>query len=546
MKLRDYQDKAVGLLWRYFDNNSGNPVVEAPTGAGKSVIQAEFIRRAVETFPQTRALALCHVKELVDQNSKALRRAMPGGDIGICSSGLNSHDTGNAVVFGGIQTAAHRVNELGRFDLVFVDECHLVPNKSGTQYRQTIERLRLFNPKLKVIGFSATPYRLDGGLLTYGDDRLFTDLISAESAGMSIMDLLKNGYLAPLRTVAVESKFDVEGIGLRGGDYRPGELSKAVHDGDVTERCLEEVIEKGADRKSWLLFATDVDHAHRIESYLRERGIATSTITGATPDGLRNQRVAQFREGRLRALVNVNVLTTGFDAPATDLLAFLRPTASTGLYVQACGRGMRIADGKDDCLVLDFAGNIERHGPVDKVRPKLKRGQKGEPPMRECDNCGALVMAALRECPECGKAFIIEGGLKLSDQASALAILSDQHMTQQFHPTKVRVRIHTKQGSPAMLRVDWFYGIRVMASEWVCLFHSGYAKQRAIKWWRDHVGGELPEDIEEALERAKEPRLPSTMTVRQKGKYFEVYKKQFSEIGLPPSPVQPAARAVRL
>lgn len=530
MKLRPYQAKAVSLLHAYFERNSGNPVLEAPTGSGKSLIQASFIRDAVTAWPQTRVLALCHVKELVEQNAKALRRVLPTARIGICSAGLGYYDTHHPITFGGIQTVAKRWRDFGHIDLIFVDEAHLVPKASAEgQYRRTIANLREINPRLKVIGFTATPYRLDGGLLTSGENRLFTDLIAAKTAGMSIQELIDAGYLSPLTTEAVSTSFNTDGVGKSGGDFIQSKLGEAVNAGDATERACSEMVRLGSSRKSWLVFATNVAHAQRIKYNLDDAGIASQVVTGDTPPRTRDRLIEQYRNGKLRCLVNVGVLTTGFDAPQTDLIAFMRPTESTALYVQMCGRGMRIADGKTDCLVLDFAKNIERHGPVDEVKPKLKRGEKGEPPMRECPQCNDLHHASLRECPGCGLSFEMQPReLQLENRPSREAILAKQRKDRvyTYKPTMVRASVHQKPGKPDSVKVEWFAGL-VRVTEWVCPMHMGFAARKARWWWDLHMSGQPPIQTADWVEAINERAiLPSELIVKKNGKYLEIIDRK--------------------
>lgn len=518
ISLRPYQQRAVDLLYNYFTHNTGNPVLEAPTGAGKSVIQAAFIKDAIAHYPQTRVLCLTHVKELIEQNHLAMCRVYPEGSIGVHSASLGRRDTQHQILFAGIQSAARRKNELGAFDLVFIDECHLVNNRAAGQYRDLLKRLLLFNPKLKVVGFTATPYRLGGGMLTDGKERIFTDLISAESAGMSIRQLLDMGFLAPLTTAPVATRLDVSGVRTSRGDYVLSELGRAVS-GDVTERACNEILRFGADRDGWLVFATTVEHGEQITAYLHGSGTPTQLVTGTTPDAERDELIMAYRKREIRCLVNVNVLSTGFDAPHTDLLAFLRPTKSPGLYVQACGRGMRIAPGKIDCLVLDFADNIAEHGPVDNVRPPKRRGKGGEAPMKECPQCGALLRASASVCSGCGQSFQIERGLSIGDKASSLAILSEGNHLETVEPTRVRCTIHRKPGKPKSLRVSWYCGLQRVADEWVCLFHDGPIAEKAARWWLQHVGGESPSTIEEAVDRASAMDLPEKLTISHYGQY---------------------------
>lgn len=530
MKPRPYQEKAVSLLYEYFAHNKGNPVLEAPTAAGKSVIQACFIRGALEQWPGQRILCLTHTKELVHQNFLAMRRAWPSGDIGINSASLGQRDTDNAVIFAGIQSVYRSAADLGWFDLVIIDECHLCPVKTSEgMYRDFLDKLKGYNPRLKVIGFSATPYRLDNGLLTEGKNRLFTDIIPARAAGMSIDDLLDMGYLCPLTTRPVQTRLETGNVPVRGGEYVLKDLQAAVDVDETTRQAVEEIIVMGADRDAWLVFAASVDHAQHIADYMQDRWITTRVITGSTPDIERDESIAAYRRGDVRCLVNVNVLTTGFDAPHTDLLAFLRPTMSTSLYVQMAGRGMRIHPGKADCLVLDFAGLIEKHGPVNNVEPPRKRGKgKAEAPVKECPDCLMLLSAATRCCPYCSYEFSFDSSPNISNQASALDVLSSA-APQKVTPSGWAFSVHKKPGKPDSLRVDYYSGPLKVATEWVCLFHGGGAQIMAQAWWAQHVGARIPSDIDEAVAMAeKMATMPEYLFLQKEGKYTRIKSRGFA------------------
>lgn len=532
MKLREYQSRAVDLLYSYFENNTGNPVIEAPTAAGKSVIQAAFIRGVLEQWPDQRILCLTHVKELVDQNCNALRRMYPGGSIGVNAASLGSRDTHHSVIFASIQSVYRKAAELGRFDLIIIDEAHLCPVKTSSgMYRTFIDACRGFNPKIKVIGFSATPYRLDNGLLIEGDERLFTDIIPAKAAGMSVDDLLAQGYLSPLTTQPVRTRLDTSEVAVRGGEFVLRDLAAAIDVDATTRGACNEIIQMGRDRDAWLIFASSVDHAHHIHDYLDSQFIRSRVVTGETSDQDRDAAIAAYRRGDVRALVNVNVLTTGFDAPHTDLLAFLRPTMSTSLYVQMAGRGMRIHPGKRDCLVLDFAGLIEQHGPVNDIDPPRRkgRGEPGQAPIKECPKCLMLVHASSRECVYCGEKFQFERTPNISATASTLDIIT-QKAPQRVEPTDMAFSIHQKPGKPDSLRVDYYTGPLRVATEWVCLFHGGPAGNRAAGWWSEHVVSRLPADIDEAVERAEsEARIPAYLYLQKEGKYTRIVSRGFGE-----------------
>lgn len=532
MKLRDYQKKAIELLYAYFQHNTGNPVIEAPTAAGKSVIQAAFIRGVLEQWPLQRILCLTHVKELVSQNSAALRRLYPGGSIGVNAAALGSRDTQESVIFASIQSVYRRAHELGRFDLVMIDEAHLCPVKTSSgMYRKFIDDCRKYNPRIKVIGFSATPYRLDNGLLIDGDSRLFTDIIPAKAAGMSIDDLLAAGYLAPLTTAPVRTHLDTSSVPMRGGEFVLKDLARAVDVDSVTKAACDEIIALGADRDAWLIFASSVEHAHHIQQYLSSQWIRCAVITGETDNDERDQAISDYRQGTVRALVNVNVLTTGFDAPHTDLLAFLRPTMSTSLYVQMCGRGMRIHPAKHDCLVLDFAGLIETHGPVNSVQPprKGKAKEQQQAPVKECRGCLMLVHASVRECPYCGEKFEFDMAPKISGKASTLDIMAVKG-PQRVTPTMATYGRHDKPGKPPSLRVDYYAGPLRVATEWICLFHGGAAETRAFCWWQEHLPGtKWPADIDEAVAASDNARLPAYLYIQQEGKFSRIVSRGFEE-----------------
>jgi len=532
MKLRNYQVAALDLMYAYFTHNTGNPVLEAPTGAGKSVIQASFIRNVIEAWPDQRILCLTHVKELVKQNCSALRRMWPAGDIGVNAASLGSRDTTHSVIFASIQSVHRRAHELGRFDLIIVDECHLIPARTADgMYRKFIDDCLRYNQKIKVIGFSATPYRLSGGLLIDGEHRLFTDIIPAKAAGMSIDDLLAAGYLAPLTTYPVRTQLDTSSVPVRGGEYVAKDLAAAVDVGAVTRAACDEIIALGSDRDAWLIFAASVEHAEHICEYLQSCLITCRVITGETDERERDDAIAAYLRRDVRALVNVNVLTTGFDAPHTDLLAFLRPTMSTSLYVQMCGRGMRVHPAKHDCLVLDFAGLIEKHGPVNAVEPP-RRGKKGdgqEAPVKECAGCLMLIHASTRQCPYCGEVFEFNMAPKISGKASTLDIMATRQ-PERIAPTEMWCARHDKAGAPSSIRVDYYAGPLRVASEWVCLFHQGRAQDRAYGWWRDHVGGVVPSDIDQAVTVAQErARIPSYIYIQFEGKYPRVVSRGFDE-----------------
>lgn len=385
MKLRDYQQESIEALFSYFENNEGNPLIELPTGAGKSVVVGEFCRRVVKQWPNQRIIMLTHVKELIEQNYEKLLTLWPTAPTGIYSASLNSRDLHQNIIFAGIQSVHNRAFEFGKFDLVIIDECHLVNNKAQGTYRKFIDDLSRVNPHVKVIGFTATPFRLNNGLLTDGDERIFTDI----AYKLPIKKLIDDGYLSPVRTKGAETIIDLSEVKSSAGDYVRKDLDRAVHKQGFTDAAIKEIITLGKGRRSWLIFCPSVEYAQEISDLLKEIGISSACITGKTPKQERSRLLKEYKSGRIRAITNCDVLTTGFDAPATDMLVLLRSTKSTALYIQIVGRGMRISPEtqKRDCLVLDFGSNVERHGPIDAITitPMRRKGKKVHTaPTKQC------------------------------------------------------------------------------------------------------------------------------------------------------------------
>lgn len=528
MKLRPYQEDAIAALYSYFEENAGNPIVAMPTGTGKSLVIGEFLRSVYTRYPNQRIMMLTHVKELIEQNMKKLLTLWPSAPAGIYSAGLDRRDTGAKITFAGIASVAKRPEEFGHQDLILIDECHLVSQKNNTRYRQFVDALLKVNPHLKVIGFTATPYRLGAGHLTEGG--LFTDVCFDLTGREAFNKLIADGYLARLVPKRTATELDVDTVRQQGGEYVLKDLQVAVDQEAVTRAALLEARELAAERKHWLVFATGVEHAEHIAGMLVDMGIAATTVHSKIPGKERDRRIADFKAGRYQAMVNNNVLTTGFDFPSIDCIVMLRPTQSPGLWVQMLGRGTRPAEGKENCLVLDFAGNTRRLGPInDPVLPRKRgEGPKGQAPVRICEECGTYNHASARECEECGAVFPRQVKIKTSASTDEL-IAGDTPVVESLAVQRVVYRRHEKLGRPPTLRVDYYCGLRRF-SEWVCFEHPGFPGKKARDWWRAHTTetSPPPATVEEALSRLKEIETPSHIRVWLNRKYPEVLGHDFA------------------
>lgn len=543
MKLRDYQVAAVDSIFRYFDvGNKGNPIVALPTGTGKSLVIGSFIRRALELYPGTRVMKLTHVKELIEQNLNKLLTLWPTAPAGVYSAGLGRKDAHLPIVFGGVGTVARSaIAELfGRIDLLLIDECHLLSPQEGTMYQTIISELQRINPFLKVIGFTATPYRLGHGMLT-DDGGIFTDVCFDMTSVEAFNWLLNQGYLARLVPKRTSIELDVSGVHIHGGEFKQNELQAAVDQDSITHAAISELIANSSGREHWLLFATGIEHAIHVAAMLDGFGVAAACVHSKMSTKERDDNLAAYAAGKFTAMVNNGVLTTGYDFPGIDLIGVLRPTQSPSLWVQMLGRGTRpvFADGfdletaegrltaiaagpKPDCLVLDFAGNTKRLGPInDPVLPKRRgKGGSGVAPVKVCENCGTYNHASVRFCEHCGSEFPKQ--VKIGFTAStAELIVTDVPKTETFKVDKVTYARHEKDDRPPSIKVSYFCGLRRF-QEYVCLEHPGYAGKKARDWWRERADEDPPETIEEAMERLDSLRTPTAVRVWLKPKYSEV------------------------
>jgi len=540
LNLRDYQQAAIESLFEWFTlNPAGHPLLVLPTGAGKSVLIAAFIQQVMTSWPGQRVLMLTHVRELIAQNFEKLNRVWPLAPAGVYSASLRRRDKFDAIIFAGIQSVWSKAMQLGWFDLVLIDEAHLVNIKQSGMYRRFIEDLQKINPNVRVIGLTATAFRTGSGDITDGEHAIFTDV----AYEVPVLELIQKGYLCPLVSKRMAAEIDTSHLHIRNGDFVQSEMEALIDRDEVTEAALDEVMLYGSGRRSWLFFCAGVGHAEHVREALERRGIPAGCVTGETPAGERDRIIEAFRRGDLRAITNANVLTTGFDAPGTDLLVFLRPTDSPGLYVQMMGRGMRplgadmeesIRNGKRDCLVLDFAGNVRRHGPVDEVKPwKPGKRKKGCAPVKSCPECQTFMPVQVRTCPECGHEFPVEQEAPHGRSASDAAVLSIELDPTRYllteNITECSYTRHEKAGSPPSMRVDYYAGYNRFASEWVCLEHSGVARAKAVTWWMKRAPGTpIPRTIDEALERVSQLAVPSAITINTKGKYAEIVSYEWN------------------
>lgn len=524
--LRPYQRECIEALYEYMESRDGHPLAVIPTGGGKSLVIATFLREVLEQHPDTRMMVVTHVKELISQNYAELMSEWPTAPAGIYSAGLNRRDTHSPIIFAGIQSIGKKGLNLPKIELLIVDEAHLIPRKSTTLYRKFFADLLTINPYLKIIGLTATPFRLDSGMLHRGADAMFQDI----AYEVPITHLIDNGWLVPLISRPAEMQYDTSGVRKAGGEFVGKHLAAALDLEHLTNQAVAEAIQTAEDeqRRSWLFFGTSVAHCEHIAEAIRSCGYTALAISADTEPAKRRRMIEDHKSGAVKALVSCGVLTTGYNNPMVDLVALLRPTQSVGLYIQMVGRGSRLAPAKMNCRILDFGGNIERHGPIDAITINYSHSGDGEgvgkAPTKACPECDDVVPASAREC-HCGYQFPPPSP-KIEARASGQAILSRDEPSVAFKVRSVEYRRHSKPGKPDSMMVVYSNGLQTVR-EWVCLEHAGYAREKAVKWWQKRAVGEVPAVIDDALDSSNDLRRPSAISVRKNGKYLEVVGYQW-------------------
>jgi DNA repair protein RadD len=532
MQLREYQSRALDMLYAWFGKNAtGHPVLNMPGGSGKSVVIASLAKDALQNWPDTRILMLVHSKELILQNADKLRKLWPGAPLGIYSASVGKRQMDEPITYAGIGSVAKRAKEIGHIDLCIIDEVHAVSTSESGIYRKLISDLLEINPGMRIVGLSASPYRLGHGLITEGPTAIFSEILEP----VSIEELVFKTHLVPLRSKVTKHKLDTDGLHKRQGEYIASEMEAKFNTDDHNSAVVQEIIEMASNRAHWLIFCSGVAHSEAVAECLRVAGISAESLDATHSKSERERKLADFESGKLRALCNVGILTTGYDFPPLDCIAFLRSTMSPGLYLQMAVRGMRPHACKTDCLVLDFAGVVATHGPITNVQPPKKGGDgNGEAPVKSCENCDELVHISATVCPACGHPFPAREAKKLQLHNDDIMGLEGQEL----EVTSWRWREHiSKASGKQMLAVTYYGGLSDPAvTEYLAITHDGYAGQSAVQKLitiaeraRIVPGGLNVQTMIEMAQNMNNATPPSMIEFRKDGKFFKVTRRTWND-----------------
>jgi len=501
---RDYQVRAyeavIGSLQRGY-----NPVAAIATGGGKSLL----ISMLVDRFRTKggNSLVLANSKELIVQNLRSLRlyRGLEG--VGIYSAGLNHNTVGSAATYGTIQTIYRNLNQLSKVDVVIVDEVQNVAHK-GSEAKMYNAVMAHF-PNARKIGVSATPYRLDKGLVYQGEGCHFDDL----AIEITVKELIELGYLTPLKGISAAVQLNLDGIHKTNGDFDTKEVDERI-----TESWLKEVLSKvqelASARKTILMFTPTVRTAQLAAKLATEIGITAEYVHGG--DTERAGRLKRWEAGEFRLMANCQLLTTGYDNPAIDCIVDCSPTESLGKHIQKLGRGVRNFPGKADCLVLDVAGNLMRLGGISSEADF----------MQETDN-GVLVKGKIKKPKEKKPRAI-----KRSNLIDALDPMLGGVSEVQVEVDNVSyLKIGSKsQPGKELILVSYTCstegGYSIDVSDFVMPEYSGWARTKSERW-AEARGAILPRSTDSALYMCYGLPSPRKLIVKRNGKYFNVLKEHF-------------------
>jgi len=518
MKLtpRPYQQEAIdSLLSDARKHPRENLLVAMPTGTGKSLVIAGLSKAVADRGG--RVLVLHRSKELVSQNYERFCQVDPQGvqRAGVYSAGLKIRQVNEQVTFAGVQSVYKRAGEFGRIDAVVVDEAHQIPFSENSQYQTLIKGLRSINPECRFFGLTATPYRTNG--VIHGSEQSLFDRMSYVTQLGRMFD---EGYLTRPVTLPTD-QVDLSRVKVTAGEYNKSEHQSAFlkywENGSKTAEIIQTA--NKANRRSIAVFCSGVAHANLVHQELIAAGEKAEVVTGESLPLLRAAAIDDFSARKVRWIVNVDCLTTGWDAPCTDCIVVARGTQSPGLFMQIIGRGTRLYEGKTECNIVDMGGNIERFGPIDSETYgegfiKEPTDGTGEAPKRVCPNCFEIFAAGKKVCPKCGITLPEKEKVMLSTKKD-ITIKPTVHQVLDVQlkrwkgktvepkdPTKkpfkkpdtmlVQYRLHVEEDAEIGSRKRW-------AREWVCLEHEGYARTKACNWWAEHSDTEPPETIQEAL-----------------------------------------------
>ena len=560
--LRPYQQDALNAVLDAFQRQR-SVLLEAACGAGKTILFSSIIRHFAEKYPTMRSVILAHREQLVKQARDKLLKVWPEGEdkVGMaCKSACSTVELEKPVVIASPQTLAARIGSMPPVQLAIVDEVHrLPPADRKSQYGGLMEALRGYYPEMRLLGVTATPYRLNHGYI-YGDkcrhpeQNWFSDL----AYKVGIYDLQAQGFLVPLKLYIADEP-DLSDVGTSStGDWNIDELAEAMSKSVHVNSAVEAVQRYASDRKHIVVFGVTIEHAEVLRDVFREAGYSTVAVHSKMPKAERDAALYAFDRGDVQVVCNVGVLTEGWDCTSVDCMVMCRPTKSAALYCQMAGRGLRLHEGKTDCLMLDLSGNYAEHGRPEEPRVKMGRESgegdgswecpechfvnepkdrvcascgyerpEPEPEMRDCPHCRFPFPANKLVCPHCGQVRSQRKAVELHEVKRDIDLLPklveiafEPVVNADFVSRKgnamIEIRLLVSEGGGLPFQVNDYLDFDGTAGEW--------SRCRAHQKWMRLASTNPPRTLSEAKERISELNFPPRVLIKRDktGKYWNV------------------------
>ncbi len=560
--LRPYQQDALNAVLDAFQRQR-SVLLEAACGAGKTILFSSIIRHFAEKYPAMRSVILAHREQLVKQARDKLLKVWPEGEdkVGMaCKSACSTVELEKPVVIASPQTLAARIGSMPPVQLAIVDEVHrLPPADRKSQYGGLMEALRGYYPEMRLLGVTATPYRLNHGYI-YGDkcrhpeQNWFSDL----AYKVGIYDLQAQGFLVPLKLYIADEP-DLSDVGTSStGDWNIDELAEAMSKSVHVNSAVEAVQRYASDRKHIVVFGVTIEHAEVLRDVFREAGYSTVAVHSKMPKAERDAALYAFDRGDVQVVCNVGVLTEGWDCTSVDCMVMCRPTKSAALYCQMAGRGLRLHEGKTDCLMLDLSGNYAEHGRPEEPRVKMGRESgegdgswecpechfvnepkdrvcascgyerpEPEPEMRDCPHCRFPFPANKLVCPHCGQVRSQRKAVELHEVKRDIDLLPklveiafEPVVNADFVSRKgnamIEIRLLVSEGGGLPFQVNDYLDFDGTAGEW--------SRCRAHQKWMRLASTNPPRTLSEAKERISELNFPPRVLIKRDktGKYWNV------------------------
>lgn len=537
MELRPYQQECLKTILDKM-RQERCVLIQAATGAGKTILFSALVRHYINNF-NMRIAIVAHREQLIRQAYDKLLKVWPEGmlSIGIaCSSvsKMNIEDLKKHVVIGSPQTLTRHLDETPPFHLLIIDECHRVPSMTiNSQYKKLIETLYRYYPKMRTLGVTATPYRLNYGYI-YGNNcrkggkNLFKDL----TYQVSIETLINEGYLVPYRIMEKKCP-DLSNVKKNGGEFSTIELEDIFSNSIQLESAVKATKEYAFDRKHIVIFCITIKHAEEMCKIFKQNGYSSAVVHSEQKQEEKMQNLQLFDTGKIQVICNVGILTEGWDCPSVDCMVMCRPTMSPALYVQMVGRGLRLSPGKKDCLLLDLSGNYSRHGDPNSpsvIIPGFKVSKKPKDKEEEdeeednaiiCPKCQYILDKDDIRCPRCGSYI---GNVN----NERLELIEIKHKDL-FLLKKVEIEKYRSAAGNDLLRIR-AECYRENSNIPNIVYHyvdiegnaSSYGKDRARRFWVKMAGKTPPDNLKDAIERKDELVFPKTVKLKRDKNFTKI------------------------